>query len=479
MSTIEAVYQELENIFRAVTDPYPRDLTRVHHLLDRLGRPDAAYPSIIVTGSKGKGSTATFLAALLEKSRQPPVVSSQKLPNLHPSSFILHPSSLIGLFTGPHLHTYRERIKLNGVDIGIEEFIGLFEEVQAAIKSDPAGGYVSRFEIITAMALLHFARAGVDLAVLEVGQGGRYDAVNVAYNSPLAVFTPIEMEHVRVLGPTQADIVHHKAGIMRAGKQAITSRQTPEVEDMLKAAAAELEVTLKQTGEFWRYTPRTLKLHLENGRLWQEFEATGPADQKYRLRTGLAGTFQIENTFTALAATQMLAEMGLSGQPELSALQNAAIPGRLEVAGQDPLVLLDGAHTPNAVRELVRTLENFSGTPVWVLAFLKEKNIEEMLRLLPVEGRPLILTELHSHLKRRATTGEAKAAFEQIKAPVIEEPDLGRAIATARQVAAEIPGGYVCITGSLYLVAEARVHLGLLDPATAAEADLIRRIEQA
>ena len=464
MSTIEAVYQELENIFRAVTDPYPRDLTRVHHLLDRLGRPDAAFPSVIVTGSKGKGSTATFLAALLEK-------SSQKVPILQPST--------IGLFTGPHLHTYRERIKLNGVDIGIEEFVGLFEEVQAAIKSDPAGGYVSRFEIITAMALLHFARAGVKLAVLEVGQGGRYDAVNVAHNSPLAVFTPIEMEHVRVLGPTQADIVHHKAGIMRAGKKAITSRQTPEVEAMLKAAAAELNVTLRETGEFWRYIPQTLKLHLESGKLWQEFEATGRDGQVHRLRTGLAGTFQVENTLTALSAAQMLAGMGLSASPNLSALQNAAIPGRLEVAGQNPLVLLDGAHTPNAVRELVRTLASFSGTPVWVMAFLKEKNIEEMLRLLPLEGRPLILTELHSHLKRRATANEAKAAFEQTKAQVIEEPDLGRAIAAAQQVASEIPGGYVCITGSLYLVAEARAHLGLLDPATAAEAELIRRIEQA
>src|SRR3954471_9306900 len=114
MAILEAVYRELENIFRqAANDPYPKNLGRVNLLLERLGRPDAAYPSIIVTGSKGKGSTATFLAALLEK-------SSQKGSGLHPTK--------IGLFTGPHLHTYRERIKLNGVDIGVEEFSSLFEE---------------------------------------------------------------------------------------------------------------------------------------------------------------------------------------------------------------------------------------------------------------------------------------------------------------------------------------------------------------
>ncbi len=479
MSTLETVYRELEAIFRAaLTDPYPNGLGRVHRLLDRLGSPHAAFPSVIVTGSKGKGSTATFLA---ESGRRKTEGGDLRLADsvLSPQSsvlpFPLLPS--IGLFTGPHLHTYRERIKLNGVDIGPADFIALFEEVMAAIKSDPAGTFISRFEIITVMALLYFARAKVDLAVLEVGLGGRFDAVNVARDMRLAVFTPIEMEHVRNLGPTIADIVYHKSGIMRQDGPAITARQSPSVTALLGKAAVQLNVSLHPASEFWRYQENSLSLHHDNGHLWQEFEAINPDGQTQLLRTGLPGTFQVENALTALAAGHLLAEMGLLPAPDPQALQSATIPGRLEAVGQAPTIIIDGAHTPNAMRELVRSLVLLEGKPVWVLAFLGDKAVPEMLRLLPLKGHSVILTELHSHPKRRAKAEEVKALLTQNPARLEIRPDLGEAIAIARQIAHETPGGYVCITGSLYLAAEARAALGLLDAATAAEAVLIQSIE--
>ncbi len=477
MSTLAQVYRQLDELGKAgLQQSFPTDLWRVYRLLERLGNPHAAFPSIIVTGSKGKGSTATFLAASLSASRQAWATNHHRVPA--PSSFIPHPSSLIpsshpspliGLFTGPHLHTFRERTKLNGVEIGVEDFTTLFDEVRAEAERDPAGEFISRFETITVMAFLYFARAGIDLAILEVGMGGRYDAVNTALNSPLSIFTPIEMEHVRNLGPTQADIVHHKAGIMRMDGQAIMAHQARPVHTQLLAEAQKLNVALKAAADYWRYREGTLALHCEAGKLWQTFEATGPDSQIHQLQT-MAGTFQIENALTALAAHHRLYELGRCGPPDPAALRQAFIPGRLEVARQDPLVILDGAHTPNAMRELWRTLAKLDGTPIWVLAFLRDKDFGEMLRMIPLTDRAVFLPAIHK--QRKASVEVIQASLQEIPARVETDLSLPQAIEAACQLAAETPGGYVVITGSLYLVAEARACLGLLDPATAAEAAL-------
>ncbi|HEX2913237.1 MAG TPA: Mur ligase family protein [Chloroflexia bacterium] len=453
MDELEATYRYLDGKFKAALGlPYPNDLTRVYRLLDRLGNPNGAFPAVIVTGSKGKGSTASFLAALLQAG-----------------------GLKVGLFTGPHLHTYRERFKINGADITPEKFVELFNTVRQAVEDSSDGTFISRFEIITAMAMLYFAQEKVDLAVLEVGLGGRFDAVNVSLNSPLAVITPIEMEHVHSLGPTIADIVHHKAGVMRPHGQAVSSHQSPQVEQLLRNEASEMKVHLRFAAELWQYRKDSLALRYVDGRLWQEFEACGPDGQWQRLRSGLSGTFQVENALTALAAVESLAEMGLTSKPRLNALLDATIPGRLEVAGNDPLILLDGAHTPNAMHELTSTLSLFKGTPVWVLGFLRDKKIGDMLEVMPLEGQVVFVTEIDSH--RKAPYEMVLENMKQHPARLESELTVPEAIAKAREAARAVQGGYVCVTGSLYLAAEARNALGLLDRATAEEAELISRIE--
>jgi dihydrofolate synthase/folylpolyglutamate synthase len=454
---------ELEDVYRALAEagqqglhePYPAGLGRMYPLLERLGSPHAAFPVVIVTGSKGKGSTATFLANLLQYSPK------------------TTPPPKIGLFTGPHLHTYRERIRLNGLMISRADFAALFREIWQAAHRAPDLGFISRFELLTILAFLYFARQGVELAVMEVGMGGTYDAVNVAQNSPLAVFTPVELEHVATLGPTLADIVRHKSGIMRQAGLAVTSPQTPEVLGWLQAAAHTLAASFHQAGELWQYQPASLRVSLEAGQFSQRFAATGPAGESHQVLSRLAGTFQVENALTALAAATLLHQAGLSGPPDPAGLAQATLPGRFEVAGQAPLVILDAAHTPNAIRQLVQTLSGLELTPAWVLGFLRDKNIPEILRLLPLEGRPLFLTEVHS--RRRAEMPLILDNLHQTPASLQVAPSPAKALDLARQ--AVNSNGAVCLTGSLYLVGEARAYLGLLEPETAAEARLIATLE--
>ena len=457
---LEEVFRRLAEIGRqGLHESDGAGLGRMRPLLDRLGQPQAAFPVVIVTGSKGKGSTATFLANLLQNSPR-----NNRVPK-------------IGLFTGPHLHTYRERIRLNGEMIEAAEFIALFEEIWRTARQAPDLGFISRFELLTILALLYFTRQRVDLAVMEVGMGGTYDAVNIVENSPLAVFTPIELEHAAILGPTLADITRHKSGIMRPNAQAVSSRQTPDVSEWLQNAAQSLKVDFYFAKEFWRYRTGSLKVTLENGHFAQTFAATGPDGHEYDLQTRLAGTFQVENALTALAAATLLQQKGFGGAPDPAALLHASLPGRFELAGngENPPVLLDAAHTPNAIRELAQTVFALGLNPVWVLGFLKDKNIPEMLRLLPLENRPVFLTNVRS--RRRAEMQTVLDSFAQTPSSLVVSQTLTGALKEARKIAGQEPNGLVCLTGSLYLVGEARAVLGLLDPATAAEARLIADVE--
>lgn len=452
MDRLEEVFRKLAEAGRqGLHEPYPAGLDRMYPLLERLGSPHAAFPVVIVTGSKGKGSTATFLANLLQHS-----------PKTQPK---------IGLFTGPHLHTYRERIQLNGEMISQADFISTFDEIWQAARRAPDLGFASRFELLTILALLYFARQGVDLAVMEVGMGGLYDAVNVAQNSPLAVFTPIELEHVATLGPTLADIVRHKSGIMRPHASAVTSRQTPDVMTQLAEAAGALAVEFHRAEDFWSYKPDSLRVALENGRFSQSFEAIGPGGDNITLQTRLAGTFQVENALTALAAATLLHQKGLAAAPDPAALLQARLPGRFELVNHEPPVLLDGAHTPNAIRQLVETLDGLKLQPAWVLGFLKDKNIAEMLRLLPLEGHPVFFTNVRKY--RQAEMPVIIENLHQTPSILGTASSVAEALDQANHSTTEL----ICLTGSMYLVGEARAALGLLDPETAAEARLITELE--
>ncbi len=454
MATLEDTYRELDRVFKAaLTLPYPHHLDRVFRLMERLGRPDQAFPAVIVTGSKGKGSTSTLLASLLQSQ-----------------------TNNIGLFTGPHLHTYRERIKINSQNISPADFIKHFLEVQAAIKQGPAQDFISRFEIITAIALLYFRNKKVDLAVLEVGMGGRYDAVNVVEQVPLAVFTPIELEHIRNLGPTLNDIVFHKSGIMRKGSLAVTARQAESVQVLLEQAAVETGTVLKKVSDYWVEDSSSLHLFQAGNTLRQSFLVSGPDGASQQLLSSMAGIFQVENALTALAAYSLLEESGLTGQLDLDRIEHTQLPGRLEVINSRPLTLVDAAHTPNAIMKLVQTLKLLKGEPVWVLGFLRDKLISEMLLRLPLAGAQVYLVDIDSH--RNASSELMKSLLAPYQVKLTEGLTLARAIEQARVTAAGLPGGYVCITGSLYLAAEARLLAGQVDAATMAEAALIRRLEQ-
>jgi dihydrofolate synthase/folylpolyglutamate synthase len=422
-------------------------LDRIAALLKRLGDPQEAFPSALIAGTNGKGSVAAFLSSILRAAGYP-----------------------AGLYTSPHLVRFEERIVIDGEPIAGTEVAALTAEVRAAIEATrgTGGATPTYFEATTALAFLHFARHRVPIAVLEVGLGGRFDATNVAAPAACAI-TQVAMDHTQWLGTTLPEIAHQKAGILRTGVPAAVGRQRPEVLEVIRDEAGRVGAPLLFAREC-RALPAGPgagegRGGPSAGRFSDPpvFSLSTPSGERFEeLRICLRGAHQVDNATVAVLLAGLLARAGfprIDRGAIVRGLARASWPGRLEIVPGSPDLLLDGAHNPAGCEALAAYVrEHHAGrTIVLVFTALKDKEAGEMLRLLCPLAARVLLTRVHVPRGGSPETLRRLAAEHHPHAEVA--PAVGEAIALARQAAG--PGGLVVVSGSLYLVGEARAILGL------------------
>ena len=300
-------------------------LERMTRLMDRLGNPHLATPTVHVAGTKGKGSTAAMITSILTAQ-----------------------GYTTGLYTSPALHSVVERIRVGLEPVGKQEFATLVARVwPASLWVEEHGGYgaVMFFEFVTAMAFLHFKQIGVGFQVIEVGLGGRLDATNVV-SPEVCVITPIMLDHVSVLGDTLALIAGEKAGIIKHRAPVVVAPQAQEALDVFLKVSAGREAPLVQVGKDVSWTQRHSDI------TGQSFDVTGRRG-KYEVWTPLLGDYQQENAATAIAAVEILIDRGVSVSSEniVRGLARVKWPARLQVLSrQGKQVLVDGAHNPASIR---------------------------------------------------------------------------------------------------------------------------------
>lgn len=399
-------------------------LERISAVLDALGQPQHAARVIHVAGTNGKGSTCAFLERTLREA------------GVH-----------TGLYTSPHLVEPTERIRIDGQPVSQGEFAAAFQEVHTTAERLIAAGAIDMhptyFETVTAMAFLLFRARGCDTVVLETGMGGRLDATNTVHPA-LAVITPIDFDHEKFLGHSIPEIAAEKAGILKPGCPAVIARQHAEALHVLERRAAEIQAPLLSAAE-WRIDH--LELHANGSR----FQVRGPGGQLLDIHSPLIGAHQVENALTAIAA---LSHLGYSAARIERGIRATVWPGRLELIGRSPDLFLDGAHNPAGARALAGYIRHFHHQRrVWMLfGAMRDKDLSvigptlfplatELIFTTPNQARAFPGEEI------RELSGEARA---HVAATV---PD---ALALLRDAD---PADAIFITGSLYLVGEARALL--------------------
>ncbi len=379
-------------------------LDRMRRLMTTLGQPERSFQSIHVVGTNGKSSTVRMIAAILA-----------------------HHGLRTGAYLSPHLVSFGERIRVDDRDLPAADFAAaVARAAHAAELVDRAGGddHVTQFEALTAAAYSELARQGVEVAVIEAGLGGRYDATNVI-PSRVQVLTSVGLEHTRWLGPTLTDIAREKLDVVNHGCTLVLGAGlAPEVLDVAERVAAERSATIVQAG-------------------------TDPG-----VEVGAAGTFQRRNFALARAAAQ--AFLGtLDEQAVAAAAAEVRVPGRLQQIATQPLTLVDGAHNPDGMRALVESLRPPLVGPdaqiVAAISILDDKDAAGMLSALLPACVAVVFTS--SQNPRALPPPTLQSLATQLGGPMSEiVPDPGRALARARELAG--PDGAVIAAGSLYLVAD-------------------------
>jgi dihydrofolate synthase/folylpolyglutamate synthase len=410
-------------------------LDEVRVLLAALGDPQKRFPSVLIAGTNGKGSTASTLASILTAS-----------------------GLEVGLYTSPHLECVNERIRIGSAEIADEAFAGLYFRVhdtaQKLVREGKLPQLPSFFEILTAQALLYFAEAGVQIAVLEVGMGGRLDATNVV-DPLLSVITDISLDHTEWLGSTIAAIAREKAGILRPGGTLIALPQHPEADRVLGEVAVELRVRCVNAADYMPNIPLTGAIAVGPYRI----EALG---KLVEVNSPLAGSHQKRNVALAIAAAVELA--GEHGFPVTPAAIAAGIrdtnwPGRLErfeIGGVE--WILDVAHNSAGAWALQAGLGGVLGdkrSRTLIFSCLRDKPLAEMARILFPQFDRVIFAPLHS--ARAAAMDDLLAAACATGTHAVAADSVAQALGLAEERAKQsVGGGVVVVSGSVYLVGEAR-----------------------
>jgi dihydrofolate synthase/folylpolyglutamate synthase len=399
-------------------------------LLEALGNPQKQFPAVLIAGTNGKGSTAATLASILRAA-----------------------GLRTGLYTSPHLERANERIRMNGAEIDDDAFArSFFLVLDAAHRLAEEGRlpqFPSYFEILTAQAFLHFAAERAEIAVLEVGLGGRLDATNVV-DPLLSIITDISLDHMEWLGSTIAEITREKAGILRRGGTMITLPQHPEANQALGEAATGLDVRGVSAVP---YMPATAEA--EGAYRAYRVDALGA---EISVDSPLRGAHQHRNLALAMAAAvELKRSFGFPVTPAAieAGIQQTRWPGRLErIEAEGTEWILDVAHNPAgvwALRAGLRTMLKEGQPHAGIFSCLRDKPVREMAQILFPLFDQVILAPIQT--ARAASTEELLAAAQTTGTPATAAGSVREALKIARQSAA---GGTVVVSGSVYLVGEAR-----------------------
>lgn len=442
-----AAKEAADEVYRGILERAPEHdidptLDRVREVCELLGDPQLSYQVVHVTGTNGKTSTSRMVERLLREH-----------------------GLRTGRFTSPHLTRVTERIAIDGSPISDEDFVRVWQDVAPYVhlvdqrSLDRGGPRLSFFEVFTVMAFAAFADAPVDVAVVEVGLGGRWDSTNVVH-SQVQVIGPVAMDHQRYLGHTLAEIAGEKAGIVEEGGTVVVAAQTDEAEGVILAEAAAQGARVVREGVDVDVVERAVAV---GGQLVTLRGLGGVYADVY---LPLHGEHQAHNALLALVATEALLTGGaaLSAEVVEAAFADVDSPGRLEVVRSSPTVVVDGAHNPDGTAALVAALtEAFAfERVVGVFAVMADKDPEAMLGLLEPVLAEVVVT--HASTSRSMDVDALAAIAEEVfgadRVHRAERLDDALALAVERAESEVDRGAGVLVTGSLYLVAEARVLLG-------------------
>jgi len=405
-------------------------LERLKDLLAEMGQPHQQFPSILIAGTKGKGSTSAMCESMLR-------VAGHKT----------------GLYTSPHLHSFRERIKLNGELITEAQLIHLVNQYRPYFEARPN---LTIFELITALAFVAFAEAEVQVAVLEVGLGGRLDATN-AVDPTVAVITPISYDHMQILGDTLTLIASEKAGIIRPKALVISAPQVDEAMQVIQAVCQENEARLVVIDKTWQWTLQPPSLEGQKFALMAQTTPMlqNPIEGEYTLP--LLGAHQAANAVTALAAVSGFAEqtgLAVSAEARHAGLAQVVWQGRLEILHREPYLVVDSAMNGDSAEKLAQALRTYfpDKAITFILGVSADHPMQDILAaLLPITKAMFVVASSHPRAEKAVRLAHIVSDLGY-QATVM--PDVAEAMRQA--ITQAQPDNVVCVTGSLFLVADAR-----------------------
>jgi dihydrofolate synthase/folylpolyglutamate synthase len=432
------------------------DLRRVEELLSRLGNPHLKARSVHIAGTNGKGSTAAMIASALT-----------------------YAGYDTGLYTSPHLSTIRERFRVNGRLITEAEFTDIVAKLKPEVEivnQEATYGELTTFELLTALAFAYFSLKAVDFQVLEVGLGGKFDATNVI-QPKVCVITAISLDHTQVLGSSLAKIAAEKAGIIKPGSTVICSPQTEEVALVIEEVCRERDAKLIMVGRdvTWHSlgtsgnqqsleisgikskhgTRSESSMRSERGdRSKSDMRSKHETRSTHKISIPLLGRCQLENAATAVAALEVLALKGfkISHDSITGGLAQVSWPGRLQVLSHSPLLVVDGAHNPDAARKLKQSLAEYFNfkRAILIMGASGDKDTAGVVsELMPLFDEVIVTQSKHP---RAMAVDQLQAVFKgyrvatQMTATVPEALSLALSRGEAQDL--------ICVTGSLFVVAE-------------------------
>jgi dihydrofolate synthase/folylpolyglutamate synthase len=419
-------YTDYEVVPRLAHNAINYDLRRVGELLGRLGNPHLKARSVHIAGTKGKGSTAAMIASVLTTS-----------------------GYITGLYTSPHLHTWRERVRVDGELISEEEFTALVERLKPEVEvvnRRAAYGRLTTFELLTTIAYDYFARKRADFQVLEVGLGGRFDATNVIVPE-VGVITSISLDHTEVLGNTIAEIAAEKAGIIKPGITVVSSPQPGEAAQVIEETCRDCGAGLVRVGG--DVTWQSLGVDFDR----QLFRVRGRL-ASYELSLPLLGRHQLDNAAAAVAALEVLVEKGFSISRDSIAegIGRVSWPGRLQILSRQPLLVADGAHNADSAQKLRQSLVEYFkfDRAILIIGTSGDKDVAGIVSgLVPLFDEVIATRTRHP---RALAPPQVAAEFERYGIGAEITDTVSEAVSRALSLAG--PRDLICATGSLFVVGE-------------------------
>jgi dihydrofolate synthase/folylpolyglutamate synthase len=389
-------------------------LERIRALLESVDNPHERLRAVHIGGTNGKGSVAVMIASVLQSA-----------------------GYRVGLYTSPHLISYCERIQINGAPIAEDDFAHIADELMPI--ADAMADKPTQFEFMTALAFLYFLRQKIDIAVIEVGLGGRFDATNVI-TPMVGVLTNVELDHTDLLGETLEQIAWEKAGIAKRGVPLVTGERKPNALEVIARECAAVGAPLIPARQRARRTDFTWE--------YQEFEVWGEG----KVRMKLLGGYQRENLNVALEALEVLRQsLKIPHEALVRGLEQASWPGRFEVVQREPYIILDGAHNPHAARALREDVRRYRERyalhkSALLFGVLRDKAYQTMAEILFPDFDEIVLVKPDSPRALEPSALLSLAPAAKICDTISEGLDVARASGVE----------LICVTGSLYVIGAAK-----------------------